>query len=73
MLRAPPAALERRCQAAPPRPSPQGHEWLFGDPVRVREEGNYAAQDQLFHMAMHLPVAVAAVSGARRAGAARMR
>ncbi|KAL4448235.1 hypothetical protein ABPG75_005454 [Micractinium tetrahymenae] len=42
----------------------QGHEWLFGDPVRFCEEGNYAAQDQLFHMAMHLPVAVAAVSEA---------
>lgn len=42
----------------------QGHEWLFGDPVRFQESGSYAAQDNLFHMAMHLPVALAAVSEA---------
>lgn len=43
----------------------QGHEWLFGDPVRFREAGSCRAQDTLFHQAMHLPVALAAVSGER--------
>lgn len=76
----------------------QGHEWLFGDPVRFQVESNppfspwtprltarwsrlsvspavgtrlsaqaahnYLEQDQLFHMAMHLPVALASVSTA---------
>ncbi|PSC70858.1 glycosyl transferase group 1 [Micractinium conductrix] len=42
----------------------QGHEWLFGDPLRFLEEGRYAAQDNLFHQTMHLPVALAAVSEA---------
>ncbi|KAL3150732.1 hypothetical protein ABBQ32_000515 [Trebouxia sp. C0010 RCD-2024] len=42
----------------------QGHEWLFGDPVRFQVQHNYKKQDQLFHMVMHLPVALAAVSGA---------
>lgn len=41
----------------------QGHEWLFGDPVRFQQEGRCAQQDKLFHLAMHLPVALAAVSG----------
>ncbi|KAI3426406.1 hypothetical protein D9Q98_008776 [Chlorella vulgaris] len=40
----------------------QGHEWLFGDPVRFTGAGR--AQDSLFHQAMHLPVALAAVSEA---------
>lgn len=94
----------------------QGHEWLFGDPMRfqaralrcccccrrcycavcgctalqtpactcrgvqavqlrllpvpalpcLQDAGDYAAQDHLFHQAMHLPVALAAVSGASR-------
>ncbi|KAK9815193.1 hypothetical protein WJX73_010532 [Symbiochloris irregularis] len=42
----------------------QGHEWLFGDPVRFQAAHNYAKQDQLFHMVLHLPVALAAVSEA---------
>eukprot|EP00873_Tetraselmis_striata_P033293 jgi/Tetstr1/453557/TSEL_040525.t1 len=42
----------------------QGHEWLFGDPVRFQAAHNYLEQDQLFHMAMHLPVALASVSTA---------
>eukprot|EP00884_Botryococcus_braunii_P014691 jgi/Botrbrau1/23222/Bobra.0041s0064.1 len=42
----------------------QGHEWIFGDPVRHQIQHNYAKQDQLFHMVMHLPVAIAAVSKA---------
>lgn len=42
----------------------QGHEWLFGDPVRSQVQHNYRKQDQLFHMVMHLPVAVASVSEA---------
>ena len=88
----------------------QGHEWLFGDPVRFQvrsaavnaackvtppcaEHGNthtsrphhcthvqhaqitctaqvahnYARQDQLFHMVLHLPMALAAVSEAVQA------
>uniref|UniRef100_A0A061SAC2 Group 1 glycosyl transferase n=1 Tax=Tetraselmis sp. GSL018 TaxID=582737 RepID=A0A061SAC2_9CHLO len=42
----------------------QGHEWLFGDPVRFQTQHNYLKQDQLFHMMLHLPVALAAVSTA---------
>ncbi|CAK0780281.1 hypothetical protein CVIRNUC_004997 [Coccomyxa viridis] len=42
----------------------QGHEWLFGDPVRFQVAHNYLRQDQLFHRVLHLPVAVAAVSDA---------
>ncbi|GAB4817162.1 hypothetical protein N2152v2_004208 [Parachlorella kessleri] len=42
----------------------QGHEFLFGDPVRLQEVHNYRRQDQLFHRALHLPVALAAVSEA---------
>eukprot|EP00891_Asterochloris_glomerata_P003131 jgi/Astpho2/3131/fgenesh1_pg.00051_%23_96_t len=42
----------------------QGHEWLFGDPVRFQVQHNYQKQDQLFHMVMHLPTALAAVSPA---------
>lgn len=42
----------------------QGHEWLFGDPVRLQAQHNYKKQDQLFHMVMHLPVALSAVSQA---------
>jgi glycosyltransferase involved in cell wall biosynthesis len=45
----------------------QGHEWLFGDPVRARPEHGYAAQDRLFHAAMHLPAGLAAVSPAAAA------
>jgi hypothetical protein len=41
----------------------QGHEWLFGDPLRFREAGGARDQDALFHATMHLPVALAAVSG----------
>jgi len=40
----------------------QGHEWLFGDPVRFRPEHGYAAQDALFHTVCHLPVVLASVS-----------
>jgi len=42
----------------------QGHEWLFGDPVRFQFQHNYFKQDQLFHMVLHLPVAIAGVSTA---------
>ncbi|KAK9831116.1 hypothetical protein WJX74_003873 [Apatococcus lobatus] len=42
----------------------QGHEWLFGDPVRFQRQHNYQKQDKLFHMVLHLPVALASVSGA---------
>lgn len=42
----------------------QGHEWLFGDPVRFSVQHNYSAQDRLFHATMSLPCAVAAVSPA---------
>jgi glycosyltransferase involved in cell wall biosynthesis len=42
----------------------QGHEWVFGDPIRFQEAHNYKKQDQLFHMVMHLPCALAAVSEA---------
>ncbi|EIE22198.1 UDP-Glycosyltransferase/glycogen phosphorylase [Coccomyxa subellipsoidea C-169] len=45
----------------------QGHEWLFGDPVRFQVAHNYQRQDQLFHKVLHLPVALAAVSEAVRA------
>ncbi|CAL8468850.1 g8391 [Coccomyxa elongata] len=44
----------------------QGHEWLFGDPVRFQVAHNYQRQDQLFHKVLHLPVALAAVSEAVR-------
>ncbi|CAL5221708.1 g3949 [Coccomyxa viridis] len=42
----------------------QGHEWLFGDPVRFQVAHNYLRQDQLFHRVLHLPVALAGVSDA---------
>lgn len=42
----------------------QGHEWVFGDPVRFQPVQNYIKQDQLFHMVMHLPVPMAVVSKA---------
>ncbi|GMH38947.1 hypothetical protein BSKO_06845 [Bryopsis sp. KO-2023] len=42
----------------------QGHEWVFGDPVRFQTAQNYLKQDQLFHMVMHLPVPLAVVSKA---------
>ncbi|KAK9815607.1 hypothetical protein WJX72_006662 [[Myrmecia] bisecta] len=42
----------------------QGHEWLFGDPVRFQLQHNYLQQDQLFHKVMKLPVALIAVSRA---------
>jgi hypothetical protein len=45
----------------------QGHEWLFGDPVRRLAQHGYAAQDRLFHAAMHLPAGLAAVSPAAAA------
>ena len=38
-----------------------GGEYLF---LRVQESHNYSKQDQLFHMVLHLPVALAAVSQA---------
>lgn len=40
----------------------QGHEFLFGDPVRTQPSFGYAAVDRTFHMAMGLPVALACVS-----------
>lgn len=42
----------------------QGHEWVFGDPVRFQTAQNYLKQDQLFHMVMHLPAPLAVVSRA---------
>ena len=35
----------------------QGHEWLFGDPVRFQPK--YSKHDILFHHVMNLPVALA--------------
>lgn len=40
----------------------QGHEFLFGDPVRTQPSFGYSAVDRTFHMAMGLPVALACVS-----------
>mmetsp|Transcript_6975 Transcript_6975/g.20372 ORF Transcript_6975/g.20372 Transcript_6975/m.20372 type:complete len:726 (+) Transcript_6975:386-2563(+) len=45
----------------------QGHEWVFGDDIRFQEAHNYRKQDQLFHMVMHLPCALVAVSEAVQA------
>eukprot|EP00210_Caulerpa_lentillifera_P003532 g3369.t1 len=42
----------------------QGHEWVFGDPIRLQSEQNYIKQDRLFHMCMHLPVPLVSVSTA---------
>eukprot|EP00803_Ostreobium_quekettii_P011145 evm.model.scf_71.8 EVM.evm.TU.scf_71.8 scf_71:108681-110204(+) len=45
----------------------QGHEWVFGDPVRLLQAQNYIKQDQLLHMVMHLPVPLTVVSKAVQA------
>lgn len=42
----------------------QGHESLFGDPIRLLPVHSFLQQDQLFHLSMQLPVALAAVSPA---------
>ena len=42
----------------------QGHESLLGDPIRLLPLHGYREQDQLFHLSMQLPVALAAVSPA---------
>lgn len=44
----------------------QGHEYLFGDPIRFCPQHNYASTDRVFHKSMHLPMALAAVSNAAR-------
>jgi len=40
----------------------QGHEWVFGDPVRLLMQHHYIHQDRLFHMSMLLPVVLVSVS-----------
>ncbi|KAK3263617.1 hypothetical protein CYMTET_27588, partial [Cymbomonas tetramitiformis] len=42
----------------------QGHEYLFADPIRFSKHHDYSRSDRKFHAAMHLPVALAAVSNA---------
>jgi len=42
----------------------QGHEWVFGDPIRLQAAQNYIKQDRLFHMCMQLPVPLVSVSTA---------